>query len=911
MKIRPKSKKIPKEYIFSFLLPVFFIAFAFAAAGVYPFGSLSMTASDLREQFLPLACATATKLRSGSSIFYCYGSGFGTDLFLWGISLLTDPFGILFLIFPIESYQEIFLFTYIIKLGLTGVFACIYFTHSTLMHGKDGSTLSPVVKTALSAMYALCMYNVTYSLLVTLLTNAMLFPLCLLAQERLIEKKRPAAFAAVYFLCVMNSFYYAYFTGVCCFIYLIYYTVMHRKKISNFFASLCLLCFAAGVGICLSGAFTIPAVANILTGYSTTIAAPADKGLFFLSFKELMHGLLLISDSAAVYTKLDIFFGLAPLFFTAALVLSNGFSLRERMATLFTALFYFAALVFMPLYLIMHFGHMPNSFSARFAYCMAFMFIIFTARALMQCQKINKKILPIPLVLLIIGLNAALSLQSSIFYLINSLVLTVFAVIYIAALCGRRGGVKIIACVIACEALLTCITGIGIRKLRDGYPQRQLWPDSVSAARAPFGYTAKNDGGFYRQTDITSDMLLAPLVTGYDSYTVFSSSADQPANIFARSMGCLSPADHLLTNRYGTLVGDSILGVKYLAVDDMSQKLKDINGKDAFPGVRGRIAAYDTASDNNGYRIYKNPFAFPILFAADRDVLGCAKDFENTNEMIDAAFTNHERFIAALTGSEARLYTRYDIGNADFINCTPQGNADSIYKAELTNLPENAPYAVNGDETGIIHYSFPVKDAGEYCTTFYFDLNVNDIANDMFALWVDGIPAEHSFNKPCFTCDLGNYKAGETIDIQIMLRRSGISMAKPTLMRLDTGLFAQIAKDIQANAPSEQYEKNGIVTAKCNYADETLIMTTIAFNDGLKVLIDGAETKKILAADALLAFNVPPGSHSITITYTTPYLMCGIILSVLSAVLFGAALIIYTKKQSNKTDGNQNKGESK
>ena len=117
--------KIRSEYILSFFLPIVFLTLAFAFVGVYPAGHLSMAASDLREQFLPLAAAISTQIKTGGNIFFSYGSGFGTDLFLWGISLLTDPLNILFLFIPIEFYQEIFLFTYIIKIGLSGLFACI------------------------------------------------------------------------------------------------------------------------------------------------------------------------------------------------------------------------------------------------------------------------------------------------------------------------------------------------------------------------------------------------------------------------------------------------------------------------------------------------------------------------------------------------------------------------------------------------------------------------------------------------------------------------------------------------------------------------------------------------------------------------------------------------------------------
>ncbi|MBQ9518439.1 MAG: YfhO family protein [Firmicutes bacterium] len=900
MYANPIRNKKAISYLLAFFLPVIFITAAFAAAGVYPFGRLSIVTSDLREQFLPLAAAISTKLKNSGNIFYSYSAGFGTDLFLWGISLLTDPLNILFLIFPIGTHQEVFLFTYIIKIGLAGLSACIYFNHSALMCDENGSLLPPYTAAALSVVYALCMHCIIYSLLITLMGNVIFFPLCLLALERLTDKKKPAAFAFMYFLCVMNSFYYAYFTGVCCFIYLVYYAAMRKINIKTAVFAVSILCFAAGVGICLSGAMTIPAAANVILSYSSASNTDGQTSLFFLNFKELMHGLLLISDTQAVYAKLDIFFGTAPLIFPLMLVLSKDIPKRERIATACTALFYFAALIFAPLYILMHFGRMPNSFNARFAFCMAFMFIIFTARAFILHEKINKKLLFVPVILLIIGLNAALSYQSSVRYLINSLVLIIFTLMYIAAAAAGQRTLKAVSLLMVCEAFLTCFNGISIIKDKDGYPQRQQWPDTIAAAQAPFEYTAQNDKGFYRQVNITEQSILAPLVTGYNSYTIFSSSANQLVNVFARNIGCLSPADHLLTNRYGTLVSDSILGVKYIVADDVSQKLTDINNKNTYTGVRGRINAYDSVKADDGYEIFKNPYAFPLMFAAQDSAINCTADFSDANTSIDAAYMNQQQFMDAVTGHNTQLYKRYDIGDAEFVNCEPDGDENTIYSPTLTKLSADAPYAVSGEETGVIHYSFPVEDDGEYCSTFYFDLNINDISNSMFMFFVDGVPADYNFTNPCIYCDLGSYKKGDVIDIQIMVRRSGIKMSKPTLLRLDTKTFAKEAEYIRLNAPADQCETEGIVTAQCNYKKDTLIFTTLAYNDGLDVLIDGKSAEKICAADAFLAFYVPAGSHGIEIKYTTPYLKAGILLSAITAALAAAFYLLKIIKGNKK-----------
>ena len=68
--------------------------------------------------------------------------------------------------------------------------------------------------------------------------------------------------------------------------------------------------------------------------------------------------------------------------------------------------------------------------------------------------------------------------------------------------------------------------------------------------------------------------------------------------------------------------------------------------------------------------------------------------------------------------------------------------------------------------------------------------------------------------------------------------------------------------------------------------------TSIPYDKGWKVLIDGIETKTYKIGDAVLGFDINKGDHTIELEYSIPYLKEGALISITSL----AALIILKKR---------------
>ena len=78
-----------------------------------------------------------------------------------------------------------------------------------------------------------------------------------------------------------------------------------------------------------------------------------------------------------------------------------------------------------------------------------------------------------------------------------------------------------------------------------------------------------------------------------------------------------------------------------------------------------------------------------------------------------------------------------------------------------------------------------------------------------------------------------------------------------------------------------------------------MVLTTIPYEDGWQLYIDGAPAEIRAYQNALIAFDVPSGSHTAELVFTAPGLKLGAEVSCAGIVLL-AAIIVIDKTISKK-----------
>ena len=103
-------------------------------------------------------------------------------------------------------------------------------------------------------------------------------------------------------------------------------------------------------------------------------------------------------------------------------------------------------------------------------------------------------------------------------------------------------------------------------------------------------------------------------------------------------------------------------------------------------------------------------------------------------------------------------------------------------------------------------------------------------------------------------------------------------------------MFREVVSELQAGKLEAYSTRDDVVSGTITAAeDKTTVFTSIPYDAGWKVYVDGEETKIVCLMDTLLGFSVPAGEHEIVMKYRPDCVKFGLILS-LSALAVYAGL---------------------
>lgn len=197
------KKKSTNKHLFScllaFIIPVSIMLILFIQRGIYPFGNNSFLRTDLYHQYAPFHQMLRQALQTGESLEYTWNIGLGTNMVSLFAYYLCSPFNLLLLLWPAEYVIEFISYGAIIKIGLAGAAMAYY-----LAKHNHRSDVSPAF---FGILYALSGYVAAYSWNVMWLDCIWLFPLVALGLERLIQKKKGGYYALFLALAICTNYY--------------------------------------------------------------------------------------------------------------------------------------------------------------------------------------------------------------------------------------------------------------------------------------------------------------------------------------------------------------------------------------------------------------------------------------------------------------------------------------------------------------------------------------------------------------------------------------------------------------------------------------------------------------------------------------------------------------------------------
>ena len=233
----------------------------YAAYGLFPFGTGTISWCDMNQQVIPFLMDLRNVLTGQANLFLNLQNAGGMNF--WGVFLffVSSPFSFLVLLVDKAQIYYFVNILLLLKMMTCSLTACGYLI-------RRFPNLGALQVTAISVMYAFCGYTMFYYQNIVWLDVMYLFPLLLIGLEKLAEEGKPLFYTLIFAAILTVNFYLSYMVVVFLILaagaWLLFSTEKQRKK-----EKILLFGLSTVVSGLLTGVVWLPSLLQYLTSART------------------------------------------------------------------------------------------------------------------------------------------------------------------------------------------------------------------------------------------------------------------------------------------------------------------------------------------------------------------------------------------------------------------------------------------------------------------------------------------------------------------------------------------------------------------------------------------------------------------------------------------------------------------
>ena len=909
-----KLAKYDAAYLtWCFFLSAAIMLLVYVAMDAYPFGRSSVLVLDLNGQYVQFFAGLRAILHGDGSILYSFSRSLGGEFLGIFTYYLASPFSWLVAIFPEKNLLEALLVMFVLKSGVTGL-SFGMFLHYSRRPPK-------MMTIGLSLLYALSSYAVVMHHNTMWMDAMMLLPLLMLGLERLIRFGRPILYTATLAVVLLANYYIGFMVCIFTVFYFFYYHMAHTADITNptkeryhFFASLMRVGIYSVLGILLAAILLLPAYYSLTFG-KTDFSNP-NFG-FFTKF-DIIDFLAKMFPGAYDTVRPEglpwVYSGTLVLILFPIYFLASKIPTREKIASGMLVFVLFLSMYINTFDVLWHGGQAPNWLNYRYSFLFIFMALLLSARALTALKSVDyRAILAVASVLLVLavvlqklGLTYTANGETREYFddlngvWLSIGCLAIYAVILLFLNGHDRTSPRyepIATLLVAFLCIETLLNGIFyLRRLNEdvvisSYDSYHSFYDVYDDA---FDYVAsKEDDLFYRMDKTFQHTVCDSFVIGYNGLASSTSTLNASVVKFQHAIG-LKANSHWTEATGSTIVTNSLLGVKYwiAKADETVDPLYNEFHRDG------------DAEAGTATVTYQNPYALPLAFAAngaignvsfalppDPDgyelVGGKYQLKEEWKDVLWSPFDRMNSIYAAMTGnSSLTVYDPIDSTLTVTDGMRREANAWShaVFKTEKNNSTARIVLTfVAPDTLSPIYCYFPSKYTREA------------------TLYINGEKQDNVLYPECANIatvlSLGTFLPGETVTVELSIEKYGefyLIDSIPYFYTVDDADLAYATDILRAGgitltrADDDHFE--GTLTAADGF---TTVQTTIPYDAGWQIEVNGTPVTGYQTMDAMLAFDLPEaGTYEISLRYRPGIYTVGLFATLLALLLFAAIVTL-------------------
>ncbi len=851
----------PKAWFFPVLcgaLTLVLASIAYIGIGMWPIGEKSAMIVDLHHQYGPMLSQLRDMLLNGGSVLYTFEVGTGTSFIPLFAYYLASPFNLILVLLPQALLTEGILLITLIKFALTGAFMALCMQYIFKRRSYAG--------VAVGLMYALMMYMLAYSWDIMWLDCVMVLPLCIMGFEMMMRTGK----YLLYVLSLAYILYSNYYIGfmVCIFLVLYFVAFFFRARRNGVQQTVGFARFAIGslLGGGLAAFILLPAFLS-LGSTSAAGGTMPEFGTNFNVFELIGRGLYGVEPTIRSGNLPNTYCGVLAVLALPIFATMKSIPMRRRLAYLGLFGFMGLSLVINQIDLFWHGMHSPNDLPYRFSFLYSFALLLIAYEVLYRIEDIT----PLQIGASIFGIGVYLVVEENFGtegYSYASLYLSFALMIaygVVMLLVSQKKLVKqvayvLIAVIVTAELLFNSAETFRQLDRNEHYTRHVDYLDNDVSALVQSTVNRmeeigdKNaDGDFYRMEFYPDRTTTDTALFDYRGIKVFASSGSYDMTQFMGSMGY--PVNGVNSQLYKNFVpiADSLLGIKYVALKDDYTDHPQLT----------KLEKVEVAGDY--FYIYENRYALPLGYMVEDEARDWTISYYNP-------MVSHNSFFRAMTGIDE-----------DILQCLQIEPLNS----HISRADGVSNFTIDSANTAV--FKATVQEEGQV----FVHVDCRAAKGD-FHISVNGQNIKSMPHHEPYVVNAGILPAGTEVQVTVstdVTCQGNILIATLNEDVFERGMQMLASNPLKIDRIGESDLHGTIHTEKGG-----TLMTSIVYDEGWTVKVDGQKVDTFEIGDALLAIELEAGDHEIEFSYMPKGFVLGLCISIVS-VLALVLLLDYVKRR--------------
>lgn len=826
------------------------ILIADIAMKVFPFGERAVLIIDSFHQYAPFFADFYEKIWNGGSLFYSWNGGLGVNFWAIAAYYLSSPLNILVLLFPRSLLTEAFAIIIILKVSFAG----LSFSYYISKHYKKYD----VTIVYFSMFYALSGWVLGYNWNIMWLDCIALFPLIILGLERLVREGHGLFYCISLGLCIICNYYISIM--ICIFLILYFLTLFIQRRTKSVrlffkrafsFAGYSLL--AGG----LAAVLLIPEMFALLKTHSADSSFPGTIK-FDDSFIDILSQHFSFVEPTDLSGLPNLYCGVIVLMFFILYLFRKKTPLCYKITRVLLIVFLIFSCNVNVLEYIWHGFHFPNSLPNRFTFIYIFLLLTMCYEVLLTLKKYHILQLFFAFIMSMVFVVVAYSFGKELKEIYTYMITLVFIWLYFVVIVfykynnEKRHILKwVFASLFIVEAVANGVFGL----MMNGTVNRTTYNADLHAAaqvRAVIGDDGQD--ALYRTELNEFNGRNNAMYLGFKSVSLFTSTLSDGLDELIDKMGFFATVNKF-SYECSTKLTDDIFAVKYLMSENQKEHIRGFD--------------YWQKADNN--YLYVNPDALSIGFMVD-------SDYESWDISSSYPWEVLNDFVRKAAGLDV------DVFKEEYITGEPQALGGTLTKQDGYKYTFTED---NSSDTHEVEYRISLT----YTKDRYIYYEASHM--DKLAVEINGHRRSFSDTRGHIV-DLGECGPEDEIILTFTLddsyRTADITLA---LFGTEEIVYSQVLNVLsQSQLVVEDYTDTS-VNGYIDVAQDGIMFTSIPYDSGWTVTVDGVKTETKALKDSLMYIELSQGYHEIEMSYIPSGFVIGLCISI--ACLFTIVALFVNK----------------